>query len=60
MLEYILESINSIEVNTVGSVFKLVLSMLLGSVIGYERKRKGQSAGVRDRKSTRLNSSHWS
>lgn len=47
MLEYILESINSIEVNTVGSVFKLVLSMLLGSVIGYERKRKGQSAGVR-------------
>lgn len=41
------DAINSIEVNTAGSVFKLVLSMLLGSVIGYERKRKGQNAGVR-------------
>lgn len=43
----ILESINSIEVNTVGSIYKLVLSMLLGAVVGYERKRKGQTAGIR-------------
>ena len=40
-------SVNSIEVNTVGSIYKLVLSLLLGAVIGYERKRKGQTAGVR-------------
>ncbi len=40
-------SINAIEVNTIGSVYKLVLSMLLGAVVGYERKRKGQTAGVR-------------
>lgn len=37
----------SIEVTTVGSIFKLCLSMLLGSLVGYERKRKGQAAGVR-------------
>lgn len=41
------EAINSIEVNTVGSIYKLILSMLLGAVVGYERKRKGQTAGVR-------------
>lgn len=43
----IYRSVNSIEVNTVGSIYKLVLSLLLGAVIGYERKRKGQTAGVR-------------
>ncbi|MDE6527148.1 MAG: MgtC/SapB family protein, partial [Muribaculaceae bacterium] len=45
--EQIYYAVNSVEVNTVGSVYKLVLSMLLGAVVGYERKRKGQSAGVR-------------
>jgi len=45
--EYIYNSVNSIEVNTIGSVYKLVLSMLLGAIVGYERKRKGQTAGVR-------------
>lgn len=40
-------AINGIEVNTVSSIYRLLLSMLLGSVVGYERKRKGQSAGVR-------------
>lgn len=44
---YIYDSINSIDVNLISSIYKLVLSMLLGSVVGYERKRKGQSAGVR-------------
>ncbi|MBD5214825.1 MAG: MgtC/SapB family protein [Bacteroidales bacterium] len=43
----VLEDINSIEVNTVSSVFKLALSMVLGSIVGFERKRKGQSAGLR-------------
>lgn len=41
------DAVCSIEVNTVGSIFKLVLSMLLGAVVGYERRRKGQTAGVR-------------
>lgn len=45
--DYIYNSIMSIEVNTVNSIFKLCLSMLLGSFVGYERKRKGQAAGVR-------------
>lgn len=39
--------VNSAEVNTVSSVFKLLLSMFLGAMVGYERKRKGQTAGVR-------------
>ena len=40
-------SINSIEVDTISSVYKLVLSMLLGGIVGYERKKRGQAAGVR-------------
>lgn len=40
-------SVNAIEINTISSVYKLCLSLLLGSVVGFERKRKGQSAGVR-------------
>lgn len=47
LLQHIYDSINSIDVNTIGSVYKLILSMLLGAVVGYERKRKGQPAGVR-------------
>jgi len=35
------------EVNLSGALFKLALSMTLGSVVGLERKRRGQSAGVR-------------
>lgn len=45
--EYIYDAVNSVDVNTVGSIYKLMLSMLLGAVVGYERKRKGQNAGVR-------------
>lgn len=41
------DSVNTVEVTTVSSVYKLVLSLLLGSMVGYERKRKGQTAGVR-------------
>ena len=43
----LLESLNSLEVNLPNSVFRLVISMLLGMVIGAERKRKGQTAGIR-------------
>ncbi len=45
--ESIFQAVSDIEINTVGAIFKLVLSMLLGAVVGYERKRKGQTAGVR-------------
>ena len=47
VLANLYDAINSIEVNTVGSIYKLILSMLLGAVVGYERRRKGQTAGVR-------------
>lgn len=40
-------TINAPEVTVTSSVFKLVLAMVLGSIIGYERKLKGQIAGVR-------------
>lgn len=47
VLAYLVEEINSPEVNLAGAVFKLFLSMLLGVLVGLERKRKGQIAGVR-------------
>lgn len=34
-------------VNLAGATFKLFLSLLLGSIIGIERRRKGQIAGMR-------------
>ncbi|MCM1504187.1 MAG: MgtC/SapB family protein [Muribaculum sp.] len=43
----ILNDINSIEVTTTSSIFKLCLSLILGCCVGFERKRKGQIAGVR-------------
>lgn len=39
--------INSLEVNMTSSMFRLILSMLLGMIVGAERKRKGQIAGIR-------------
>lgn len=45
--DYVYAQINSIEVTTVSSLYKLVLSLLLGSMVGFERKRKGQTAGIR-------------
>ena len=47
MFESVIESIFAPEVTIVSSTFKLLLAMLLGAVIGVERKRKGQIAGVR-------------
>ena len=43
----ILGSINSPDISLAGAVYRLLLSMILGAVVGYERKRRGQSAGVR-------------
>lgn len=42
-----LEQINAVEVNTLSSMFKLCLSLILGCCVGAERKRKGQIAGIR-------------
>lgn len=47
MFEEFLTAINGVEVTTASSVFKLFLSMVLGSMVGWERKRKGQIAGIR-------------
>lgn len=50
MIHYIqlfIDNINSLEVNMVNSMFRLILSMVLGMVVGAERKRKGQIAGIR-------------
>ncbi len=47
VIEQIYHAVNAVEVNTIGSIYKLILSMMLGAVVGYERKLKGQWAGVR-------------
>lgn len=46
-MENILDMICSPNVNVVGAVFKLLLSLLLGAVVGLERRHKGQIAGMR-------------
>ena len=47
MLESIYNDIISPDVTLASAVCKLVLSMMLGAVIGIERRRKGQIAGMR-------------
>lgn len=47
MLEDFYRDITATEVTTLSAIFKLVVSMVLGSAIGYERKLKGQTAGIR-------------
>lgn len=47
MLEDIYQNIISPDVNIVGAIAKLVLSLVLGATIGIERRRKGQIAGLR-------------
>ena len=46
-MEEILAQVNDQNVNVVGSVFKLLLSMVLGAVVGLECRQKGQIAGMR-------------
>lgn len=46
-MQELLELINDPNVNTVGAIYKLVLSLLLGAVVGLERRHKGQIAGMR-------------
>ena len=47
MWQILTDALNAPEVNALNSVFKLLLSMLLGCAVGMERKRKGQIAGLR-------------
>ena len=47
LLEVIWSDIVSNDVTVIGSIFKLVLSLILGSIVGFERKSKGQIAGDR-------------
>lgn len=47
MFDQFIDAINSVEVSTSSSIFKLVLSLALGCCVGMERKRKGQIAGLR-------------
>lgn len=42
-----MRDITSTEVNALNGTFRLLLSMLLGMVVGAERKHKGQIAGIR-------------
>ena len=41
-----LNTISDTEVTTTSAIFKLMLSLLLGGIVGFERKRKGQVAGA--------------
>ena len=43
----ILANITDTEVTLGNGVFKLLVSMILGALVGAERKRKGQIAGIR-------------
>lgn len=47
MWQTIYNDLNSLDVTLLNSVFRMLLSMALGVVIGAERKRKGQIAGIR-------------
>ena len=47
MWQTIYNDLNSLDVTLLNSVFRMLLSMTLGVVIGVERKRKGQIAGIR-------------
>lgn len=39
--------LSGVELNSATSIVRIVLSLILGSIVGVERKRKGQMAGLR-------------
>ncbi len=47
MIRELISDFTSLDVNLTNSMFRMLLSMALGVVIGAERKRKGQIAGIR-------------
>lgn len=46
-MERLIIELDSLDLNVVNALFRMILSMLLGVIIGAERKRKGQIAGIR-------------
>ena len=46
-MDEVMSLLASDDVNALNAVFKLTLSLLLGCIVGLERKRKGQIAGLR-------------
>ncbi|MGN0205844.1 MAG: MgtC/SapB family protein [Muribaculaceae bacterium] len=47
LISHFLNAISSTEVTTESAIFKMLVSMALGGAVGFERKRKGQIAGMR-------------
>ena len=46
-MDYFWHTVNGVELTTGSAVFRIFLSLVLGSIVGVERKRKGQMAGLR-------------
>ncbi len=47
LVENFLTEVNGVEITTTSALVRLTLSLILGSLVGMERKRKGQIAGIR-------------
>lgn len=47
MFTYITDQLYALDVNFFNASFRLVLALLLGALVGAERKHKGQVAGIR-------------
>lgn len=47
MIDWLNETLCSTQVTTASAIVKMLISMLLGCCVGYERKRRGQMAGIR-------------
>lgn len=47
MIDSLINLASSAEVNLVNASLRLILSMILGALVGIERMRKGQTAGMR-------------
>lgn len=47
IIDSIIKELTSTEVTTMSAIGKLCVSLLLGGAVGFERKLKGQSAGLR-------------
>ena len=47
MIDYLMRELTSTEVTVASAIGKLFISMLLGCAVGFERRLKGQPAGMR-------------
>ena len=47
IFDYLARELDSLDVNLVNASFRLLLALLLGALVGTERKHKGQVAGIR-------------